>query len=210
MKQLFFLLLAVTSAQIATAQTQSVCYPGLSKTLDSLASADQRPMQEMMRRGQMPDSTMQRLVAEEKATFARHQPVLEAILCRYCYPGVQQVGEQSATNFWLLVQHADAYPEFQRQVLHMMLMQVALKNINPINYAYLTDRVAENAGQPQEYGTQVNYEGTGIGKAVPKSLRDPTTVNKRRAMIGMEPLESYLDKVNRAHEEMNKPHSVTN
>ncbi len=210
MKQLLFLLLVVTSVDVATAQTHEACYPGLSKTLDSLAYADQRPMQEIMRRGQMPDSTMQRLVAEEKATFARHQPILEAILCRYCYPGFRQVGEQSATNFWLLVQHADAYPEFQNQVLHMMLVQVAIKNANPVNYAYLTDRVAENSGRPQEYGTQVKYEGAGIGRANPKSLRDPANVNKRRATIGMESLESYLDKANKAHEEMNKPHPVTN
>jgi len=210
MKQFLFLLVVVTRINMATAQTQSVCYPKLSKTLDSLAYADQRPMQEMMQHGQMPDSTMKRLIAEEQATFARHQPILEAILCHYCYPGFRQVGEQSATNFWLLVQHADAYPEFQSQVLHMMLVQVALKNANPTNYAYLTDRVAENSGQPQEYGTQVKYEGIGIGTAVPKSLRDPTNVNKRRAVIGMESLEGYLAKVNKVHEEMNKPHPSTN
>ncbi|TGE05412.1 DUF6624 domain-containing protein [Hymenobacter fodinae] len=89
-----------------------------------------------------------------------------------------------------------------------MLPEVRKHNANPTNYAYLTDRVAINSGQPEEYGTQVVYEGAGLGKAVPKSLRDPQNVDKRRAAIGMEPLQSYLNMMTNMHEEMNKPRSV--
>lgn len=205
MKQLFPLVVAISWAGTAAAQAPAVQYPRLSKTLDSLAYVDQWPMQQMVK--QLPDSAGRRLDDVEKENFARHQPILEKIVRQSGYPGIRQVGEKSANNFWLLVQHADAYPAFQRQVLKLMKAEVRQKNASPVNYAYLTDRVAINAGQPEEYGTQVTYEniGTKAVKAVPKSLRDPKNVNQRRAAIGMEPLENYLDGMTKMHIEMNTP-----
>jgi len=182
--------------------------PALSKSLDSLAYVDQWPMQQMFR--QQPDSAGRDLVQVEKDNFARHQPILERIVKQYGYPGFRQVGEKSSNNFWLLVQHADAHPTFQRQILKLMLPEVKKKNASPVNYAYLTDRIATNSGQLEEYGTQVKYEGPGLGKAVPNSLRDPQNVNKRRAAIGMEPLENYLDTMTKTHVEMNTPHPPVN
>ena len=165
-------------------------------------------MQQMFK--QLPDSAGRNLEDVEKRNFASHQPLLEKIIKQYGYPGFKQVGKKSSDNFWLLVQHADAHPDFQRQVLKLMRAEVKRKNANPIFYAYLTDRVAVNANQPEEYGTQVKYEGSGLGKAVPKSLRDPQNVNKRRAAIGMESLESYLDSSTKLHIQMNTPHPPTN
>lgn len=178
-------------------------YPRLSKTLDSLAYVDQWPMQQLFK--QLPDSAGRNLVQVEQENFARHQPILEKIVRRYGYPGIRQVGDRSANNFWLLVQHADAHPAFQRQVLQLMLPEVQRQNAAPANYAYLADRVAVNAHRPEEYGTQVVYEGPGLGKAVPKSLRDPAHVNQRRAAIGMEPLENYLAMMTQMHIDMNTP-----
>lgn len=190
------------------AQTSPVLYPKLSKTLDSLAYVDQWPMQRMFQ--QLPDSAGRNLVDVEKENYARHQPVPEKIVQQVGYPGFRQVGEKSSGNFWLLVQHADAHPDFQRHILKLMLPEVKRKNASPVNYAYLTDRVAVNAGQPEEYGTQVMYEGVGTPavKAKSKSLRDPAHVNQRRAAIGMEPLENYLDMMTKMHIEMNKPKSA--
>lgn len=191
--------------RLAAAQptTSSVLYPRLSKTLDSLAYVDQWPMQRMVQ--QQPDSAGRNLEQVEQENFARHQPILEKIVLQYGYPGIRQVGEKSASNFWLLAQHADAHLDFQRWVLQLMLPEVKRKNASPVNYAYLTDRVAVNTGQPEEYGTQVEYKGPGLGKAVPRSLRDPAHVNQRRAAIGMEPLENYLAGMNKMHVEMNTP-----
>ncbi|MCA8830321.1 DUF6624 domain-containing protein [Hymenobacter pini] len=187
----------------ANAQIKPVLYPKLSKTLDSLAYVDQWPMQQLFK--QQPDSAGRNLVQVEKENYARHQPVLEKIVRQVGYPGFRQVGEKSSSNFWLLVQHADAHPEFQRQVLKLMLPEVKRKNASGVNYAYLIDRVAVGAGQPQEYGTQLEYKGPGIGKAVSRLLRDPKNVDKRRAALGMEPLQQYLDMMTSMHEQMNKP-----
>ena len=202
MKYLVPLLATVGFAFSATAQTTLVLYPALSKTLDSLAEADQRPMQLMMR-GQLPDSTRARLVASQYVNFARHQPMLEAIVKKYGFPGFKQVGETSSKNFWLLVQHADAHPAFQQQVLKMMLPEVQRKNASGRNYAYLTDRVALNSGQPQTYGTQVEYKAD--SQPTPRTLLDPANVDKRRAAIGMETLEAYLAKIREMQQQSRQP-----
>ena len=204
MKQCFLVLAIIGFATSAWAQPESVLYPALSKTLDSLAHVDQWPMQRIVG-GQKVDSLGNSLVDMEKANFVRHQPLLEKIVKQYGYPGFRQVGEKSSNNFWLLVQHADEHLDFQRRVLSLMLPEVKRKNASPANYAYLTDRIAINTGQPEEYGTQVKYEGPGLGKVVPVSLRDPKNVNKRRAAIGMEPLESYLKWMSEMHIRMNSP-----
>jgi hypothetical protein len=210
MKHLLLLPLAFTSLPDAAAQSAppAVQYPRLSKTLDSLAYVDQWPMQRIFK--QEPDSAGRDLVRVEQENFARHQPLLEKIVRQYGYPGFRQVGPKSANNFWLLVQHADAHPDFQRRMLKLMLAEVKRKNADPVNYAYLTDRVAINAGQPEEYGTQVEYSGPGLGKAVPKSLRDPAHVDQRRAVIGMEPLGEYLARMTSMHLEMNTPKPPNN
>jgi hypothetical protein len=202
------LLLILATSLSATAQTAPVLFPKLSKTIDSLAYVDQWPMQRMFQ--QLPDSAGRNLVDVEKINYASHQPLLEKIVKQYGYPGFKQVGKKSAYNFFLLVQHADAHPDFQRKVLHMMLPEVKRKNAAPVDYAYLTDRIAINSGQLEEYGTQVRYTGD-VGKdfskviAVPVSLRDPKNVDKRRAAIGMEPLQNYLDGMTEMTRQMNKP-----
>ncbi|UPL50188.1 DUF6624 domain-containing protein [Hymenobacter sublimis] len=205
-RYLLLLLVAISSLHDATAQSTppAVQYPRLSKTLDSLAFVDQWPMQRIFK--QQPDSAGRNLVQVEKENFARHQPLLEKMVRQYGYPGFRQVGEKSSNNFWLLVQHADAYPTFQRQVLKLMRREVKRKNANPENYAYLTDRVALNAGQLSEYGTQVTFEGTGSTiRAIARPLRDPSHVNKRRAALGLEPLETYLENSTKVTREMNAP-----
>lgn len=198
MKLVLTLLLFTSFHALVAAQTPTIQYPKLRKTLDSLAYVDQWPMQRITK--QQPDSAGRILEEVEKANYARHQPVLERIVKRYGYPGIRQVGKEGAFEFWFLVQHADAHPDFQRLVLRLMKVEVAKHNAAARDYAYLTDRVAENAGQLQEYGTQITFSGPGLGKAVPRSLRDPQNVNKRRAAIGMEPLEDYLKQNDQARE----------
>lgn len=208
MKHLFTLIILVGFSTSVSAQTKPILYPALSKTLDSLAYVDQWPMQRIVQ--QQPDSAGRDLVQVEKDNFSRHQPILEKIVKQYGYPGFKQVGKKSANNFWLMVQHADAHPDFQRQILRLMLPEVKRKNAALTDYAYLTDRIATNSGQLEEYGTQVKYTGY-VGKdfskviAVPVSLRDPKNVDKRRAAIGMEPLQKYLDGMTEMTRQMNKP-----
>jgi hypothetical protein len=90
---------------------------------------------------------------------------------------------------WLLVQHADADPAFQRLCLNLLTAAVAAGEASRVDQAYLTDRVLLHEGEQQEYGTQLTRQG---GKWVPRNLRDPDGVEERRAAVGMAPLADVL------------------
>jgi hypothetical protein len=124
-------------------------------------------------------------------------PWLEGLVNEVGWPGRSLVGEDGAHAAWLLAQHADASPAFQRRCLDLMTEAVERGEATPRERAYLTDRVLLAEGQPQEYGTQMTGTETGW---VPKNLRDPDNVDSRRAAVSLGPLSEHLDRVNRDHE----------
>lgn len=102
-----------------------------------------------------------------------------------------------------MVQHSDHNPDFQKEVLEKMKIEVAKKNADSRNYGLLVDRVNLNNNQPQVYGTQVDYD-LEICQAYPRNLADSATVNQRRKEIGLQPLEEYLNEMTLMNFEMNK------
>ena len=86
-------------------------------------------------------------------------------------------------------QHSDQDPAFQREALELLRTAVDAGQASPGNLAYLTDRVAVGAGEPQLYGTQV---GCGPDGPVPAPLADEGGVDALCAEVGLEPLADYL------------------
>jgi hypothetical protein len=141
----------------------------------------------------------------QDSSFKAHQKRIGVLFKKHGFLGYNQVGKQGSQNFWLMVQHSDAYPQFQRDVLIAMDKEVKKKNANPANYAYLTDRVQINAGEKQTFGTQVTYEVNTTGRAVPKiGLIDSVNVDVRRKEYELGPLKDYLNMMTESHYEMNK------
>src|SRR6056297_880415 len=70
--------------------------------------------------------------------FKAHKIKLENILNDHGYPGFNEVGEMGEFHFWLLVQHCDFDPNFQKRVLDFMKIHVKNQNASPTNFAYLT------------------------------------------------------------------------
>ena len=111
--------------------------------------------------------------------------------------GKTLVGKEGAHNAWLLAQHADLDPKFQKHCLELMTKmpdgEVAQSDI-----AYLTDRVLVAENKPQRYGTQVHYPN---GKVEVREVEDPENLNKRRLSVGLGSVEEYLkifEKVDRS------------
>lgn len=122
---------------------------------------------------------------------------------KYGFLGIDKVGEDGSNDFWLIVQHSDNFPEFQKKVLKMMKKEVDKNNANKPNYAYLFDRVRKNEKQKQYFGTQLEYNK--FGQATPKfGLEDSINVDERRKKYELEPLKEYLNERTKAHFEMNK------
>ncbi|WP_411978389.1 DUF6624 domain-containing protein [Streptomyces scopuliridis] len=66
---------------------------------------------------------------------------LKQVIAEHGWPGVALVGERGAEEAWLLAQHADLAPAFQRQALELLKAAVTAGDASPRHLAYLTDRV---------------------------------------------------------------------
>lgn len=113
---------------------------------------------------------------------------LKKIVDRHGWPGRSLAGQHGAAAAWLLVQHADRDPSFQRHCLDLMTA-MPTGEVEPQHIAYLTDRVLLAEGAPQLYGTQVQLVD---GVYRPRNQADPEGVDQRRASVGLEPLAQYL------------------
>ncbi len=120
---------------------------------------------------------------------AENLPWLKRLVAEHGWPGSSLVGVDGAHAMWLLTQHADADPGFQRHCLGLLAAAVEAGEATLTDRAFLTDRVLLHEGKQQVYGTQLTRRG---GKWVPDNLRDPDGVDERRAAAGMEPLAERL------------------
>lgn len=134
--------------------------------------------------------------------FRAHTDTLKRLFEQYGFVDARRFGKEASRHFWLLVQHADHDPAFQKEVLFTMGKAVARGLADPGQYAYLSDRVQVNAGEKQQYGTQLEYrEDFWI---VPKPTRDSITLNQRRLAIGLPAIEAYLNQAMQRHYDMNR------
>lgn len=113
---------------------------------------------------------------------------LREVVTAQGWPARSMVGDDGAIAAWLLVQHADRDLAFQRVCLDLMVALPESEAV-PRNVAYLTDRVLLAEGESQVYGTQMQLVD---GRYRPMSLRDPDTVDERRAAAGLDSLGEYM------------------
>jgi hypothetical protein len=130
------------------------------------------------------------------AVDAANLPWLRQVVAEAGWPGRSLVGPDGAHAAWLLAQHADADPAFQRQCLDLLAAAAAAGEATAAELAYLTDRVLLAEGRPQEYGTQASARD---GRWVPRRLRDPAAVDERRAAVSLGPVAGYLDDIAAQH-----------
>lgn len=104
-------------------------------------------------------------------------------------PRRAEVGADGVSAAWILVQHADADPAFQSDVLGKIAPMVKSGEVTSHEYTLLVDRVLVNQGKPQRYGSQLVAKD---GKWVPKPMEAPGEVDQRRAAIGEMPLADYM------------------
>ena len=114
---------------------------------------------------------------------------LAEIIDEHGWPGYSLVGEEAEDAAWAIAQHSDLDPEFQRLALAYLAAAVAADDASPGNLAYLTDRIAVAAGDPQTYGTQVGCGEDGPEPVTP--IEDEASVDERRVDASLPPLADY-------------------
>lgn len=123
---------------------------------------------------------------------AENLPWLRKVITETGWPGRSIVGEDGANAAWLLAQHADGDPAFQRQCLDLLTVAAGQGEATKAQLAFLTDRVLLAEGKPQEFGTQAIGRK---GQWVPRSLRDPGHVGQSRAAMSLGPLAENLARI---------------
>lgn len=113
---------------------------------------------------------------------------LKTVLKQIGWFRISVYGRAASNTAWLLVQHADQDPAWQKQVLRDLKPMVAQGDVSGIDVAYLEDRIAVAEVKPQVYGTQGFCVDGGCS---PFPIAAPEQVDQRRKAIGLEPMAEY-------------------
>ena len=135
------------------------------------------------------------LIREMQAADSVNILEIKDILTTYGFPKKSKVGTAN-TTIWMIIQHSDNIPAFQRECLPMLTQAALQGEIDKWQVAMLEDRIALSEGRPQKYGSQIVTNEA--GKKVIYTLLDPEQVDRWRAEAGMEPLQTYATRMHAA------------
>lgn len=133
--------------------------------------------------------------------YRKNAERMKQIVEQIGYPSYSTVGQEASQQAFFIVQHADYDSDFQKHCLALM-KSLPEGDINPINIAYLEDRVRVNTGKPQLYGTQFYTDELGIYG--PKPIENLIDLERRRYDIGMEPFSKYRESMLKKHPKMKR------
>lgn len=130
--------------------------------------------------------------------------ILNKIINTIGYPTINKVGKEASEAAWLIIQHSIGLPDFMKKCAEQLQNAVNENQADPVNLAYLTDRIAVFEGNPQLYGTQFDWDEK--GELSPNLFDDLIKVNERRKIIGLNSLEEQTEIIRkRALEENQLP-----
>ena len=138
-----------------------------------------------------------RSVAHTRQVDSEATAYMKSLLERYDWIDRDRFGRKISKHAWLLVQHADADPDFQMQALERMEPYLQTGGVKPANYAYLWDRVAVNSGRKQRYGTQPVWDCRDGGLEL-APIEDLKAADALRAEFGMPSVEQDLQRMSQA------------
>lgn len=107
---------------------------------------------------------------------------------QFGWRGADEVGQQGNSVLFLVIQHSPL--AVQEKYLPAMQKAVREKKARPDELAMLEDRVSVALHGYQIYGSQLMTNEKGVRSVSP--IKDEANVNKRRAAVGLMPLEEYL------------------
>jgi hypothetical protein len=116
---------------------------------------------------------------------AANLPRLKSIVAQFGFPTLAMVGRDGVQAAWLLTQHADDDPAFQKHVL-ALIKSAATDDVRPGDVAMLSDRIRIHEGKPQRFGS--NFD---LRTMKPTPIEDPEHVDERRAQVHLMPMADY-------------------
>ena len=127
---------------------------------------------------------------EMEAVHLENAALLEEAIAAIGWPGRAKVGDEGAGAAFLIAQHAISRPDLQRRALALVLESIPAHQANPLDAAYLADRIALYEGRPQIFGTQFDWDADGLMS--PAAIADEAGVDEMRANVGLPPLAEAI------------------
>ncbi|GAB3496744.1 hypothetical protein GCM10027341_15990 [Spirosoma knui] len=119
---------------------------------------------------------------------------LKTIIAEIGWPTRVKVGEEASQAAWLIVQHSISLPAFMRFCLRLIEQEIPLGTVDPVNHAFLYDRIAMYEGRPQRFGTQ--FISDEMGNLVSYQLdASMDVVNERRQALGLNSVQERLSEL---------------
>ncbi len=130
---------------------------------------------------------------EMEAVHDENAALLMRVFDAVGWPGRRDYGDDGAGAAFLILQHAIGHPELQRRGLALILDAIPEGQANPLDAAYLSDRIAIFEGTLQTFGTQFDWDAN--GQLSPAPTRDPETLDDRRASVGLPPMAETIAQI---------------
>lgn len=197
-KVLFFILISVLSCSNKKNTKQSIQEKtpqiNLVEQLDAIWIREQVPIRKR--------DSLGRIFGHESKEYHEFQKIYEknhainmkeitTLLDTNGWPDIDIIGEQGNVTICNVIQHDNN--EIRIKYVPLMKQAVKDKNLAPWLLARTEDRIATEQDKPQIYGGQIKYyPETKTFNVWP--IIDPANVNKRRASIGLEPIEEFLSR----------------
>ncbi|MEQ1489692.1 MAG: DUF6624 domain-containing protein [Terricaulis sp.] len=127
---------------------------------------------------------------EMEAVHDENAALLARVFDDIGWPGRREYGDDGAGAAFLILQHAIGHPDLQRRGLALILDAIPEGQANPLDAAYLADRIAIFEGGAQTFGTQFDWDAN--GQLSPAPVRDEDALDERRASVGLPPMAETI------------------
>ena len=181
-----------------TAMKYSKKPPTIEKNVNEELRAEflKRKITDQMYRGLAHSDSHDSLWEIQKEYDRENQLFLDSIIDKYGWPGISLLDNDGANAAFLIAQHADLNLKFQEKCLKSMKKAFIKNDVFRPNFAYLMDRVMLRKYDFQLFGSQC-MEIDGIFQ--PRPLYDERIVVTLRKYFWMNPLEEYLEFMQKRH-----------
>jgi hypothetical protein len=198
MKKIVFVVWCITAMSSAIGQSipKENLHKNLTGQLESIYSEDQKYREiisSVEAKYGMESKEMKDLWKTINKKDSANLIEIKRILDTHGWLGEDVVGERGNSTLFLVIQHSDQ----KTQEKYLPMMRDAVKNgkARGSQLALLEDRVALGQGKKQIYGSQI-HRTLSSGAYFIAPIEDESNVNKRRASVGLEPLEEYAKRWN--------------
>ena len=194
MKLIRFLSILIILINFNLIYGQSQKNDSINSSLDSIYQTDQNirfKLIDLQKKDEMQPEELKNIIVKMNKIDSVNLNKIKSLIDNYGWP--ENLSFQRNQTIFLVIQHSDLGT--QQQYLPIIQKAVEEGKTLPSNLAILEDRISLREGKKQIYGSQI-FVDSKTGKKYVEPLKNPETVDKRRAKVGLPTMNEYLKQTN--------------